>query len=240
LKSGGKITRGDFVVELALFIGLICLFSFLPVQFRFYYQKIAWDDNLLLEMTFLGGLVKRRRQVCFLKPTAKGVKVREKVSGKWFFKRNEQIRKKVSPYQGNSRGLREFLHRYRHFGLGVTFLSYFLPVRYHRWLLIAENLENKGSFHRFIWVTRLGTGRPAATAVLHGLTWGLKSGLVQTLNRKFRFVQKPEFKVIADYQRLSFDTRFDCIFRVKLGYIIIASFLAHWRHRMMKGGVAIE
>jgi hypothetical protein len=195
---------------------------------------------LVMEMTFLGGLLKRKREVSLFKPAFKGVKVREKKSGKWFFSTNEQVIQKFSPYQGNSRGLREFLHRYRHFGLGVTFLTYFLPARYHHWLLVAENLEKKGAFHRLIWITRLGLGQPAATAVLYGLTWGLKSGLVQTLYQKFRFVQKPELKVIADYRCLSFDTRFDCIFRVKLGYIIIASFLAYWRHRVMKGGVGIE
>ncbi|NLW45941.1 MAG: DUF2953 domain-containing protein [Firmicutes bacterium] len=228
------------MVEIALFIGTICFFSFLPVQFRFYYQKIAWDDTLVMEMTFLGGLLKRKRQVSLVKPTFKGVKVREKNSGKWVFITNQQVVKKISPYQGNSRGLREFFHRYHHFGLGVTLLSYFLPARYHRWLLVVENLEKRGVFHRFIWITRLGLGQPAATAILYGLTWGLKSSLVQTLNQKFRFVQKPDLKVIADYRCLRFDTRFDCIFRIKLGYIIIASFLAYWRHRMMKGGVGIE
>ncbi len=228
------------MVELALFIGIICLFFFLPVQFRFYYQKVAWDDTLVMEMTFLNGLLKRERKVSLLKPTSEGIKVQEKLSGKWFFKRKKQIIKKVAPYQGNSRGLREFLHRYRHFGLGVTFLSYFIPAHYHHWLLIAERLEKRGSFHRFVWITRLGLGQPAATAVLYGLIWGLKSGIIQTLHQKFRFVKKPEIKVMADYQGVRLDTLFDCIFRVKLGYIIIASFLEYWRHRMMKGGVGIE
>lgn len=228
------------MVQLALFIGIVCLFFFVPVQFRFYYQKVAWDDTLMMEMTFLGGLLKRRRKVSLINPTPRGVKVREKLSGNWLFYKKRQKIKKIASYQGNSRSLREFLHRYRHFGLGVTFLSYFLPARYQRWLLVAEGLEKKGAFHRFVWITRLGLGQSAATALFYGLIWGFKSGLVQTLNQKFHFTQKPEIKVMADYQSISFDTCFDCIFQVKLGYIIIASFLAFWRHRMMKGGVGIE
>ncbi len=228
------------MIEIVLFVGMICLFFFVPVQFRFSYQKVAWDDTLIMEMTFLNGLLKRERKLNLVKPTRRGVKVREKLFGKWLFYKKKQIITKVSPYQGNSRGLREFLHRYRHFGLGVTFLTYFLPAHYHHWLLVAEGLEKRGVFHRFVWVTKLGLGQPAATAVLYGALWGFKSGLAQTLNQKFRFVQKPELKVMADYQSLRLDILFDCIFRVKLGYIIIASFLAYWRHRMMKGGVAIE
>lgn len=222
-----------------LFIGMICLFFFLPVQFRISYQKVAWDDTLIMEMTFLNGLLKRERKVSLIIPTLEGVKYREKRSGKWLNRKKKQITTKVSPYQGNSRGLREFFHRYQHFGLGMTLFSYFLPARYHHWLLVGEGLEKRGVFHRFVWVTKLGLGQPAATAVLYGAIWGLKSGLVQALYQKFQFAQKPEIKVIADYQSLHLDTLFDCIFRVKLGYIIIASFLAYWRHRM-KGGVVIE
>ncbi|NLY75144.1 MAG: DUF2953 domain-containing protein [Firmicutes bacterium] len=228
------------MVELTLFIGMFCLFFFLPVQFRFYYQKVAWDDTLIMELTFLNGLLKRRRQISLLNPTPRGVKVREKISGNWLFYQRKQTIEKVSPYQGNSRGLREFLHRYRHYGLGITLLSYFLPARFHRWLLVAEKLEKKGEFRRLVWITKVGLGQSAATAVAFGLIWGLKAGLLQTLNRELRFAQKPEIKVIVDYQSLGLDTLFDCIFRVKLGYIIIASFLAYWRHRLMKGGVGID
>ena len=226
--------------QIALFIGVICLFFFVPVQFRFYYQKVAWDDTLMMEMVFLGGLLKRQRKVSLINPAPKGIKIREKFSENWFFIKNKRQNKKVEPYQGNSRSLREFLHRYHYYGLGATFFSYFIPARYQHWLMVLDGLEKKGSFHRFVWVTRLGMGQSAATAFFYGLIWGFKSGLVKTLNQKFRFAQKPEIKVMADYQSLSLDTSFDCIFRVKLGYIIIASFLAYWRHRIMKGGVGIE
>ena len=232
--------RGGWMVEIVLFMGMICLFFFVPVQFRLFYQKVAWDDTLIMEMFFLNGLLKRERKVSLIRPTQRGIEVREKLSGKWLFHKEKQIFTRLSPYQGNSRGLREFFHRYQHFGLGMTLFTYFLPARYHHWLLVAERLEKRGAFHRFVWVTKVGLGQPAATAVLFGALWGVKSGLVQALNHKFRFAQKPELKVIPDYQSLSLDTLFDCIFRVKLGYIIIASFLAYWRHRMMKGGVAIE
>ena len=228
------------MVEIVLFIGMFCLFFFLPVQFRISYQKVAWDDKLTMEMTFLNGLLKRERKVSLIKPTPKGLKVGEKLSERWMFFKSKKIITKVSPYQGNSRGLREFLHRYRHFGMGLTLLTYFLPTRLHHWLMVVERLEKKGVFHRFVWNTKLGLGQPAATAVLYGAMWGFKSGLVQALHKKYRFANQPELKVIVDYSTLSLDTFFDCIFRVKLGYIIIASFLAYWRHRMMKGGVAIE
>lgn len=223
-----------------LFIGVFCIFFFVPVQFRIYYRKLAEDDHLVYEMSFLGGLLKRKKEVSLIKPTVHGVKKKEVNSGNWFFYKKSQVKKVNSPYSGNSSGLLEFLKRFEHSGLGLTLLSYFLPAKYHHWLLVVEKLEKRGQIHRFLWKTRLGTGDAAETSFLYGLAWSLKSGIVAFLTSRFRFVQKPIIEVIGDYQGVSLDTVFDCIFRAKLGYIIIVAFIARFRHRLLKGGVGYE
>jgi hypothetical protein len=227
------------VVELLLFLGTICLLFFLPVQFRIFYQKIAWDDTLVLEMSFLNGLLKRRKVISLLQLTPSGIKKREKLSGRWFFIKKAKTKEVESPYQGNSRGWREFLHRYQQYGLGVTLLTYFLPANYQHWLWVVDDLENRGHFTKFTWITRFGTGDALSTATLYGVLWGVKSSLLSFLHRKIKFDQKPDIQVIPDFQNSRLDLIFDCIFRVKLGYIIIAAFIARFRHRMMKGGIGV-
>jgi hypothetical protein len=231
--------RGESVVELFLFLSVICIFSFLPVQFRIFYQKIAWDDTLVLEMSFLHGFLKRRRVVSLLQLTPKGIKKQQKNSGKWFFLRKSQTKKVESSYQGNSRIWREFLQRYQEYGLGITLLTYFLPAKYQHWLLVVEDLEQRGHFTKFSWITRFGTGNPVSTATLYGILWGVKSSISSYLRRRIKFVNPPDIQVIADFQNSRLDLRFDCIFQVKLGYIIIAAFVARFRHRMMKGGIGV-
>ncbi len=227
------------MVELVLFIGTFCLFFFLPVQFRIYYRKIGPDDHLLYELSFLKGLLKRRKEVTLIQPTPAGTKQVEETGGKWFGIRRSKVKEVISPFQGNSRGLREFLHRYLNYGLGVTLLTYFLSAKYHRWLLVAEDLERRGRFVRFQWYTRFGTGDAASTAVLYGLVWGFKANLIGYLHQRSTFDQQPVIRVIPDYQTPRLDMLFDCIFKAKLGYIIVAAFIAGLRHRL-KGGVGFE
>lgn len=227
------------MVELFLFLSVFCVLFFLPVQFRIFYQKVAWDDTLVLELSFLNGLLKRRRSISLLQLTPKGVKKQERLSGRWFFLRKSKHQKIKSSYQGNSRSWREFLQRYQQYGLGITLLTYFLPAKYQHWILVVEDLEHQGHFTKFTWITRFGTGDPVSTATLYGILWGVKSSLLSFLHRQVKFTGQPKIQVIPDFQNSRLDVIFDCIFRVKLGYIIIAAFVARIRHRMMKGGIGV-
>lgn len=227
------------MVELVLFIGIFCLFFFVPAQFRIYYRKIGQDDHLLFELTFLGGLIKRRKEVTLIQATPAGVRQKTERSGRWFWFKNVKMQEKISPFPEDSRSLREFLQRYQHYGLGITLLSYFLPARYQHWLLVVEDLEKRGRFTKFRWYTRFGSGEAASTALLYGFLWGFKTTLLGLVSRTIRFVCRPEIRIIPDYQSTRLDMLFDCIFEVKLGYIIIAAFIARVRHRW-KGGVGFE
>ncbi len=227
------------MIELILFIGAICLLFFIPIQFRIFYQKVAWDDSLILEMSFLKGMLKRRKIISLLKLTPKIIKKREKTSGRWFFIHKAQTKEVESSYQSNSHNWQEFLQRYQQYGLGMTLLTYFLPARYQHWLYVAEDLEKRGSFTKFIWRTTVGAGDPASTALIYGLIWSLTSGLVNFLHHRTDFSNTPEIRVVPDFQSTRLDLFFDCIFQVKLGYIIIAAFIARFRHRFLKGGIGV-
>lgn len=228
---------GWSAIVLVLFLGIFCALFFLPLEFHFRYSKLGRDDALTMEMSFLGGLLKHTKAVSLFKPTPQAMKSRERLSGRWFFFRQSQMKTVQAPYSKSFRGELEFLRRYAHYGLAVTLLTYFLPANYDHWLLVAERLEHKGWFPKFYWATRLGTGDPALTALGYGILWGLKTNLLGYLNSRYRFVERPGLKVVPDYRQPRWDMLFDCIFRVKMGYIIIASLAARWRLRILKGGV---
>jgi len=229
-------------VAVFLFLLPICLLFFLPVQFRLYYKRVAEDDHLLFEMKFLGGLLKRRWEVSLIQLVMNGIKRKVNKQGRWFGFNVETSSEEMNPLFGNnsSRGWGEFFHRYSHFGLGMTLLTYFLPAKYQNWLLVAGRLEKRGKFHRLEWVTALGTGDAALDAVCYGFAWAVKATFVASLGQQYGFAKPPRISVVPDFQRARFDTVFDCIFRVKLGYIIIAALITRLRYRLAKGGVGIE
>lgn len=225
-----------------LFLLPICLLFFIPVQFRLYYQRVDEDDYLLFEMSFLGGLLKRSWEASLLQLAMNGVKRKITKKGRWFGFKEKASGDEINPLFGNnsSRGWGEFFHRYYHFGLGMTLLTYFLPAKYQNWLLVVDRLENRGKFYRLVWKTHLGTGDGALDAYCYGILWAIKAALIASLSNQYRFARIPEISVMSDFQTLRFDTVFDCIFRVKLGYIIIAAFITRLRYRLAKGGVSIE
>jgi len=73
---------------------------------------------------------------------------------------------------------------------------------------------------RLEWRTELGTGDAAATAVLTGVLWALKSALVGFLARERAFLRRPEIRVLPDYRRTVLAFEISCIFRFTLGDII--------------------
>lgn len=230
-----KLVWGEPVVEVILFLGIICLGFFIPVRFRIYYRKTGPEDLLIFEMSFLHGLLKRRKVTSLLKPTSPNHPKREKTFGRWFFFHRKQTKLVTSVSYSNSNSWQKFLERYQNYGLGVTLLTYFLPGKYQRWLLVVQDLEQRGQVDRLIWKTQIGTGDAAQTAILYGLLSGLKPILLSYLQCKIKFSQKPELEVIPDYQQTRGDTLIDCIFRVKLGYIIIASLMARFRFEIRRG-----
>jgi hypothetical protein len=233
------------VIELLLFLGTFCLLFFVPVQFEIIYRNENWRARMVAELSFLNGLLKRKTEIrLHSAPTEmKKTTVNE---GRWFWLKKRTSRTEVTSQSDSIdfikifTGLRQSLERYRHFGLGITLLTYFLPARYHRWILVAENLEKRGTVRQLSWLSRVGTGDPVLTALFTGILWGAQETLVGYLQSRYYFVKPPEVTVSGDFQSSGWDTAFNCIFRVKLGYIMIAALIVRFRHSWRKGGVGSE
>jgi hypothetical protein len=223
-----------------LFLGTFCLLFFLPVQFVIVFTNRNWRGRATVELSFLNGWLRREKEIQLQNPTTAGIKTKTVNQGRWFWLQRRTSQKESAPLPGNGGDLRELLDRYRHFGMGITLLSYFLPANYYQWLLVAENLERRGQFSQLSWATRVGSGDPAFTALSVGLLWGLKEACVGYLRSRYEFVQPPEVNVFGNFQAVEWDTAFNCIFRVKLGYIMIAALMVRFRHAWRKGGVENE
>lgn len=89
---------------------------------------------------------------------------------------------------------------------------------------------------RWEWETRLGTGEAAATALLIPTLWSAKSIAFAVATQWMRIETTPRFQVVPDFERALLELRFLCIFRYRLGEIMLVT-LAQIVRKWQKGAV---
>jgi hypothetical protein len=72
----------------------------------------------------------------------------------------------------------------------------------------------------FSWQTRIGVGDAAATAVVTGMLWGLKCGILAYLDRRLVLLRRPSVEIEPDFTKAELDTELFCIFRLSVGQIM--------------------
>lgn len=109
--------------------------------------------------------------------------------------------------------------------------SPFSPLDYLRSIRRFEKLE---------WETQVGTGSAASTAMAVGALWSVQGTLLAFIAPRFSVGHRPEVKVVPCWDTACFDTRLDCIFRLRLGEIILAWLrgkLKAWRREVKSVGI---
>lgn len=106
-------------------------------------------------------------------------------------------------------------------------------------VLLRTVLHNLGRLHRGLkyaaghtkvkkleWSSEFGTADAAHTGVIAGLVWSLKSAVFTAISAYTHLETKPHIHVRPNYQKAFFRTLFDCIFEIRIGYIMIAGLKA--------------
>ncbi|MFX4260923.1 DUF2953 domain-containing protein [Pelotomaculum propionicicum] len=80
---------------------------------------------------------------------------------------------------------------------------------------------------RFHWRTEIGVGEPSQTGILAGTAWGLKGFVLSWVYHMLAAgVSNPVINVTPNFKKACFNTNLDCIFEIRIGYIIFTSFKA--------------
>lgn len=91
----------------------------------------------------------------------------------------------------------------------------------------------------FTWKTKIGLGDAAATALVAGLLWCIKGGVMTFLGPYIHFHRAPELEVIPDFYQTDVAIRLHCIFRVNVGHIIIVGIRNLAKVGLLKGAKAV-
>jgi len=188
-----------------LIILLIVLFlGILPVEVRFFYQGWSKGHSLLIRLEFFEGRVgfgKKfsleqsgdygRPSLALLEETKIGTPWQRFFSERFSFPRT----------------LRDLLRAYPHFRKLFSYLKGFLE---------------RASCRMLHWETKVGFQDDALTGIAVGLTWAGKGAVLGYLFRSMRIEQKNvRVNVIPSFGKSCLTSRFHCIFKTRLGHIIV-------------------
>lgn len=87
------------------------------------------------------------------------------------------------------------------------------------------------------WVSRIGLGDAADTAIATGVVWGLKTSLLGLLFRHIRLQARPSLSVQPQFNRMQFTTEGVCVLKLRVAYALYAIFLLLHRILRVKGGL---
>lgn len=76
---------------------------------------------------------------------------------------------------------------------------------------------------KFYWEIEYGVDDAALTGMLYGFIWQGVSVVLAILGRVVSIRSRPKIKIYPEFNRYIFKTEINCIFRLRVGYIIIIS-----------------
>lgn len=92
---------------------------------------------------------------------------------------------------------------------------------YIRYKTLLTHIRKKLIISNISWSTEFGASDAAETAIIIGVIWTIKSGLISLLCNKYNLLDI-FVNVVPNYNIKIFKTSIDCIFSIKLGNIINA------------------
>jgi len=93
---------------------------------------------------------------------------------------------------------------------------------------VIDYIINKINFQKLLWKTEVGLDDAALTGFTIGIINILKSNLLVMLNSIEIKPKNVYFKVVPDFNSQILKTNIDSIFKIKIGYIIIAGLKFLW------------
>lgn len=200
-----------------LVIFLLIIFLIIPVQIRVFLKKIEENEDFHVELILMPGLWSYQLEMTVMRFELKDLIPylllhfeTEGTDGTPIYKGNVNIHK---PWN--------YWHKLIKFSPFNNFKIILNIIR--EILIINKNFFKKINCQKLCWITYIGAGDPAVTALATGNIWALKSIFFINLKNNVQVnFKKPIYGVYPNFQKREFKIDFNCIFTFRLGYIITA------------------
>lgn len=225
---GGKQVGRAFL--LVIFAAIFLLVIFLTkLTLRLSYRKQGDDDYFALGLTLWRGLIHYKLEVPVIKMEPHD-RPREKKRPGWkpFFWPRPAYKLQTEIEGKGGRTIAEDKKKVRIPAparlFNILTKAVFNIKKYYPVILY---LFSHVKLRRFHWRTEIGVGEPSQTGILTGTAWGLKGIMLSFIYHVFSAGgTNPVINVSPNFKKACFNTNLDCIFEVRIGYIIFTSFKA--------------
>jgi hypothetical protein len=199
-----------------LFIAI--LFYFMPIKIKLKTVRVNDDDNVLITVKTLYGIVNLKFEVPFLKIVIIDNKLSLKYKAKVESNKTNRLLKRLS----KTFTIGDFNNIKRFYAYDPEF---FLRIKnyWFRNLIIDDFSLN----------LKYGTSDAAFTALLYGTLWGIFGSVLAILNNNLRFHSK-DIVITPYFDRETFNIEFSCIIKFKFGDIINTGIMFFRRHKQRK------
>jgi hypothetical protein len=205
----------------------------LPVSVTLEYRREDSDDEGLLSVRWLFGLVHIRRQLTHIDATIGGngpaVVVRHKKASHPADAPSSGTHAAQADANVEAVSLKDILQFLRAWPRWMERIAQVWPV--------VKRLLGRVHVRRFRCHIRVGTGDVVTSGMSCGAAWGITSTVLGSMSTLCQFEQMPDIQIQPDFERRMLHTTLECILRVRAGYAIGAGlrFIRVWRRKQTNG-----
>ena len=200
----------NWLIYILIFIVvLLILILFSEVRVRVLFKKDDQDDMLEINLRLFYQLIRINKKIPMIKleSAEEGIKYQSETNAQATDASAEKTSEKKNRITGHKllewrKQLKQILNQVRDL--------------YPELKKFLKHVQ----IDKYQWESIIGTGDAVNTAVLTGVIWGLKGSLLGLITAYVKLAPKPFIKVIPEYSKEIFQSRFECILRFRVGYLI--------------------
>ncbi|MFZ5965810.1 MAG: DUF2953 domain-containing protein [Bacillota bacterium] len=106
---------------------------------------------------------------------------------------------------------------------------------YHQFNPTIHYFLSKTEMKSLNWKTKLGFENAAVTGILSGMLWTFKGMIISIISNHIRNSENISLHIEPCFDAEDFQMSFDCIFRIKVGHIIIAAIKGFYNYFTIRG-----
>ncbi|WP_026477945.1 DUF2953 domain-containing protein [Alkaliphilus transvaalensis] len=204
------------IIYIILTLGFIFIivFAFSELNVAILVLKNSSREEIVIDIKLLYGLLKYRIELPFVEALKKGNIINDFNLNSDIEIGKQEIIKDNKERDFSLHEIKRIYHQFR-----LTYIKYKKILNY---------INSRIIFEEVCWDTEVGTGDAAVTAIATGSFWVIKTNLASFAKKKLK-LKEMWVNVRPYYEGEKFTTSFNCIFTLKIGYIIIAAIKTIYR-----------
>ncbi|MDK2835392.1 MAG: hypothetical protein PWP21_169 [Thermosediminibacterales bacterium] len=197
-----------------MFFLFVFLFFKIPVRVVIDYRRYGNDDNLVLGVITLWGIINVKTELPIIKLGIKKIYP--------FLKTKTELKQGESDNLLIKKKKRIYLHKL------LQKLKDYLPLLKETLIIVSKNKKylkhilKTVKCRKLYWKSELGLKDPALTGIVSGILWAIKGNVNMFILSTFKFTGlRPCLNISVNYnENIVFNTHFNCIFDFNIGHII--------------------